>query len=155
MCEPFRDNVILGDEDDSCALSEEYFLVEQHLEETSLQESSGDDVVVRVAHSPKFIEFILDKAFDLDPFPCPLHRTPSSLRTFHESLGDIRWHQCSLDPYYAYLEDVLRNIMWNTFFDYAFDFSMAFDKFKKTITMFATSLLVFSYSHHFEMHVMT
>ena len=44
--------------------------------------------------------------------------------------------------------------MWPTFFDSAFDFSMAFDKFKRALTLFATSLLVFSYLHHFEMHAL-
>jgi len=42
--------------------------------------------------------------------------------------------------------------MWSTFFDHDFDFSMAFDEFKRVLTLFASSLLVFSYSHHFEMH---
>ena len=43
--------------------------------------------------------------------------------------------------------------MWNTFFDHAFDFSVAFDKFKRALTLFATGLLVFSYLNHSEMHV--
>jgi len=43
--------------------------------------------------------------------------------------------------------------MWNGFFDHAFNFSMAFDKFKRTLTLFAIFLLVFSYLHYFEMHV--
>ena len=46
MREPFRDNAIPGDVDNSRALSKECFLVEQHLEETPSQEYSGDDVVV-------------------------------------------------------------------------------------------------------------
>jgi len=45
--------------------------------------------------------------------------------------------------------------MWNTFFDHTFDFSMAFYEFKRPITLFAPSFLVFSYSHHFEMHTTT
>ena len=45
-----------------------------------------------------------------------------------------------------------RKIECTTFFDYYFDFSMAFDKFKGALTLFATSLLVFSYLHPFEMH---
>jgi len=43
--------------------------------------------------------------------------------------------------------------MWNTFFNHAFNFSMAFDKFKRALTLFATFLLVFSYLHHFKMHI--
>jgi len=44
--------------------------------------------------------------------------------------------------------------MSSAFFDHTFDFFMAFDEFKRPLTLFATSLLVFHYSHHFEMHVM-
>jgi len=43
--------------------------------------------------------------------------------------------------------------MWNTFFDHAFNFFMAFDKLKRALTLFAIFLLVFSYLHHFKMHV--
>jgi len=42
-----------------------------------------------------------------------------------------------------------------TFFDHAFDFSMAFDMLKMTLIIFAISLLVFSYLDHFEMHAPT
>ena len=41
--------------------------------------------------------------------------------------------------------------MWSTFFDHTFNFSMAFDKFKRAITFFSMILLVFYYSHHFQM----
>jgi len=42
--------------------------------------------------------------------------------------------------------------MWSTFFDHDSDFSMAFDKFMRALTLFSMSLLLFSYLHHFEMH---
>jgi len=45
--------------------------------------------------------------------------------------------------------------MWNTFFDHAFDFSMAFYKFKMPLTLFASSSLVFSYLHHSKIHAAT
>jgi len=45
-----------------------------------------------------------------------------------------------------------KKIEWTTFFDYYFDFSTVFDKCKRALTLFAMILLVFSYSHHFEMH---
>jgi len=57
-----------------------------------------------------------------------------------------------LDPYCAYLEDVPKNIMRRTFFDHVFDFSMAFDKCKRTLTTFASFLFAFSYLHHVKMH---
>jgi len=37
-------------------------------------------------------------------------------------------------------------------FDHSFEFSMAFDKLKRPLILFAPSLLVFSYSYHSEMH---
>jgi len=45
-----------------------------------------------------------------------------------------------------------RKILLSTFFDHAFDFSMAFGKFKRPLTLFASSLLVFSCSHHSKMY---
>ena len=77
------------------------------------------------------------------------------MHTFHESLGDIRGYSPSIDPYCAYLEDVPAKIIWSTFFDHAFAFSMAFDEFKRPVTLFALSFLVFSYAHHFGMHATT
>jgi len=76
------------------------------------------------------------------------------LYAFYESLGDIRASHPSFDPYYAYLEDRYRRIMGNTFFDHGFEFSMAFDEFKRPLTLFAPSFLEFSYSHYSEVHAM-
>ena len=84
-----------------------------------------------------------------------LATTPSHLHAFHESLGVFRGYHPSFGPYCAYLEDVPRKVMWSTFLDHTFDFSMAFDEFKRPITLFALSFLVFSYSHHSELHAIT
>jgi len=77
------------------------------------------------------------------------------LHAFHKSLGDIRGYHPIFDPHCAYLEDVPRKIMWSTFFDHVFDFSMAFGKFKRPLTFLALSFAVFSYLHDFEMHAVT
>jgi len=45
--------------------------------------------------------------------------------------------------------------MRGTFFFHAFDFSVALGEVKRPLTLFISSLLVFSYSHHFEIHAMT
>jgi len=45
--------------------------------------------------------------------------------------------------------------MWSIFFDHAFYFSIAFNEFKRPLTLFAPPLLLFSYSHHSEMHAAT
>jgi len=92
------------------------------------------------------IDPICSELFDSTPISSPLPpTTPSYMHTFHESLGDIRGYSPSVDPYCAYLEDVPRKIMWSTFFDHTFDFSMVFGKFKRPLTLFAPSFLVFSY----------
>jgi len=128
-------------------------LVEPYLEEASFEELCDDSLVVGAAPSIDHINPICSEPLDLTPISSPLlSTTPSHLHAFHESLGDIRGYNPSLDPYCTYLEDVPRKIMWNTFFDHDFDFSMAFDEFKRALTLFAPSLLVFSYAHHFEMH---
>ena len=77
------------------------------------------------------------------------------MHAFCESLGEIRGYYPPFDPYCPYLEDVPRKIMWNPFFDHAFDFSMAFDEFKRPLTLFALSFLVFSYSHNSMTHAVT
>jgi len=77
------------------------------------------------------------------------------LCAFLDSLGDIRGYHPSFDPYYAYLEDVPRKNMWSPFFDHTFDFSMAFDEFKRPVSLVASSFLEFSYSHNSEMHAIT
>jgi len=96
------------------------------------------------------------KPFDSMPISSPsLPTTPSQLHAFHKSLGDLKYYYPSFDPYYTYLKDVSRKIIWSCFFDNAFDFSIVVDKFKGTLTLFDLSLLVFSYSHHSKMHATT
>jgi len=63
---------------------------------------------------------------------------------FHESLGNVSGFYLLFDLYCACMKDLPRKVMWNVFFDRDFDFSMVFDKFKRALTSFATSLLVFS-----------
>ena len=102
------------------------------------------------------IDSICTELLDSMPIKSPFLPTiPSHVHVFHESLGDIRGSHLLFDPYCAYLEDLPRTVMWNTFFDHAFDFSMSFNKFKRAPTLFAPSLLVFSYLHHSEMHALT
>jgi len=106
--------------------------------------------------SIEHIDPICHEPLDLTPTSSPLPRTtPFPTHAFYESLGDIRGYNSSLDPYCAYLEDAPRKITWSTFFDHTFDFSMAFDEFKRPLTLFVVSFAVFSYSHHYEMLAIT
>jgi len=123
------------------------------VEEAPFEELCDDSLVVHVAHNIEHIDPICTEPLDLTPISSLLLPTTfSHLHAFHESPGDIRGYNPSLDPSCAYLEDMPRKIEWTTSFDYYFNFSMAFGKYKTALTLFAQFLLVFSYSHHLEMH---
>jgi len=49
-----------------------------------------------------------------------------NVETF-ESLGIFSGYDAALDPYCIYVVDKPRKILWNTFFAFSFDFSMAFN----------------------------
>jgi len=44
--------------------------------------------------------------------------------------------------------------MWTTFFDHSFDFPKGYNKFKRALSIIVMILLVFSYIHSFEIHVL-
>ena len=128
-------------------------MVQSYLEEALFEKLCDDSLVVGAAPSIEQIDPIYTEPLDLTPILSPLlPSNPSFWHAFHESLGDISGFHPSFDPYCAYLEDVPRKIVWSTFFDYDFDFFMAFYEFKRALTLFAPALLVFSYSHHSDMH---
>ena len=93
-----------------------------------------------------------NESLDLTPTSSFLTPTPPQLHVYSEPLGDIRGYNPSLDPFCAYLAAVPRKIQWRPFLANTFDFSMAFSKFKRTLTLFAPSFAVLSYLHHSEMH---
>jgi len=77
------------------------------------------------------------------------------MHAYHESLGDIGGYSPSFDPCCAYLEDVLRKIMWSTFFDHTFDFSTVFGKFERPLAFLPSSFIIPSSLHHSELHAIT
>jgi len=143
-------------EDDSLNWSKELALVEPYLEKAPFVKFCGDAVMGTDTPSIEHTDPICNEALDLTPVSSPLlPTTPSHLRAYHESVGDIRGYNPSFAPYSAYLEDMPQKILWSIFFDHTFDFSMAFDEFKRPLILFAPSFLVFSHSHHSEMHATT
>jgi len=121
--------------------------------EPSFEEYYSHDMRLGAAPSIEHTDQIHTELLDLVPISSPfLPTTPTYLHAFQESLGDISGFHSSFDLYCAHLEDSPRKIMWSTVFDHHSNFSMAFDKFKRAQTLFAISLLVFSYLHHFKMH---
>jgi len=58
-------------------------------------------------------------------------------------------------PYLIHIVYTQRARLEKLCVDHAFDFSMAFGKFKRVLTSFASSFIVFSYLHHCEMYAIT
>jgi len=143
-------------EDASLVWSKKHAMIEPCLKEPPFKELCGDVVMGSDTPSIEHTDPICFELFDLTPTSSPLlPTTPSHLYAYHESLSDIKGYSPNLDLYCAYLEDVLSKIVWSTFFDHTFDFSMAFGKFKRPLTFFCSSFVVFSYLHHFKIHVVT
>jgi len=61
------------------------------------------------------------------------------------TLGYFSGYDVDFDPYCMYLVDKPRQILWNTFFVFSFDFSMAFALIKRALTFFALILCMLSY----------
>ena len=68
------------------------------------------------------------------------------------SLGYFSGYTVSLDLYFMYLVDAPRKIMWNTFFDFSFDFSMKFGLLKRALTFFVMFIFMFPYTQACEPH---
>jgi len=139
--------------DDLLDWSEDRTLIEQFLKEAPFEELCGDGMVFGIARSIEHIDPICTTSLDFTPISSPLlPTTPSHLHSLHEPLGGLRAYSLSFDPYCVYLKEMPSKIVWTTFFDYSFNFSMAYDKCKRALTFFAVILIVFSCSHHFEIH---
>ena len=69
-----------------------------------------------------------------------------------DSLGTFKGYDLSLDPYNLYLGSMPAKIMVTTAFRFFTDFTKAFDKFKRALTIISTILFKCSYSHASELH---
>ena len=65
-----------------------------------------------------------------------------------ESLGSLCRYDAALDQYCIDLEDKPRKIMWNTIFDFSFDFSLI----KRALIYFILILCMLSYFQACEPH---
>ena len=68
-----------------------------------------------------------------------------------ESLGTFRGYDPSLDPYSLYLEDMPGKIIFPIAFNHSTDFSKAFDKFRRALTIISAFLFKCSYLHSSEL----
>ena len=69
-------------------------------------------------------------------------------------MGYFRGYNATLDPYCIDLVDLPRKILWNNFFSFSYDFSMAFDFLKRALIYFVFILCMLSYLQACEPHVM-
>ena len=131
-------------------------MVKPCLEEPPFEELCADIAMDSTTPTIGLIDRIYSEPLDLTPTSSPLlPTTPSHLHAYHESLCDNKGYNPSFDPYCAYLGDLPRKIICSIFFDHTFDFSMTFDEFKRPLTLFASSFLVLSYLHNYDMHAVT
>jgi len=94
---------------------------------------------------PNDISKLCDSKMNLDYDDNMLNLIGGSDETF-ESLGYLCGYDSALDPYCIFLVDKSRKIIWNTFFDFSFDFSLVFTLLKRALTLFAVIICVLSYS---------
>ena len=71
-----------------------------------------------------------------------------------ESLGYFRGYDAALDPYCINQVDVPREILWNNFFSFSYDFSMVFIFIKRALFYFVYILCMLSYLPACEPHAM-
>ena len=64
-----------------------------------------------------------------------------------ESLGYLSGYDTALDPYCTNIVDKPREILWNTFFTFSFDFSMAFALLTTTLIFLVMFIIVLSHHH--------
>ena len=119
--------------------------------------SSCVDVVVVESTSPDFITHVSPDHVDILPAsPLPSPPSPSlqchnlSGIGYHDtlkgqvsdcigSLGTFQGYNPPFDPFHDYLVDMLRKILWTTFFDPSLEFSKAYDTIMRALTLIAVS----------------
>ena len=95
-------------------------------------------------HVPNDISKLCDSNVDVGNEDNVLNMLGENVETF-ESLGYFSGYDATLNPYFIYLVDKPKKILWNTFFTFSFDFSMAFVLIKRALTFFALILCMLSY----------
>ena len=124
--------------DDAIPSSLERFHVSPMLSQSS---SSSPKLAFEV---PISISKICDANVDLGNEDHMLNLLDGNVENY-ESLGSLCGYDATLDPYCINLQDKPRKIMWNTIFDFYFDFSMAFDLLKRALILFSLILCMLSY----------
>jgi len=90
--------------------------------------------------NPNICDFNVDLGYEDNEFNVPGGNVDD-----HASFGYFKAYDPSIDPYYVCLEDLARKIIWSTFFNPFYDFSIKFDKVKRTLVAFGVIFLITSY----------
>jgi len=111
------------------------------------------------SHSPEYyidtrIEnlMIFGANVDLGSMNNMFNMLGGNVDNFH-SLGYFCGYDASVDPYCILLVDKHRKIVWNAFFAFSFDFSMALALLKRAITFFVVIIFMLSYCHAWKLYV--
>jgi len=94
---------------------------------------------------PNDISKLCDSNIDMGNEDNVLNMLGGNVDTFM-SLGNFSGYDAALDPHCINLVDKPRKIMWNTFFDFSFDFSLVFTLLKRALTLFSVFIFVLSHS---------
>ena len=156
------------DEDGTYSKSGDVFIEKYDLDAT-LVGRPYVDAVATIPTSPDLID-------NISPNPYPLHAFSSSSLPSHspecrnmslvnhhdvlqrnlvgrvEPLGTFGRHNSSLDPYRLYLGGIPTKIMLTFAFNPSRDFSWAFNKFRRELTIISTFMFKCSYSHSSELY---
>jgi len=100
---------------------------------------------------PNDISKLCDSNIDMGYADNMFHMLGGNVETF-ESLGNFSGYNAALDLYCINLVDKPRKILWNTFFAFSFDFSMAFSLIKRALIFFALILCMIFYCQACEPH---
>ena len=155
------------DGDDLCLESDDTFSEVHDLDEI-LEGGSCVDAVAAVSSSPDLTDHVSLNPLDISPAsscslpsPSPQYCDLSPIDSLamlkgnvvdcFESLGAFRGYDPSLDPYSLYLEDMPRKIIFPFAFNHSADFSKAFDKFRRALTITPIFMLGCSYLHSSEL----
>jgi len=155
-------------EDDTCHEPNNAF-IEVHDFDATLVRRSYENLVVTVSAS---LDMVDNSANHLDSFhtssscslpsPSPVCHNMSLFQFYDmlegnevecvESLGNFRGYDPSLNPYSLYLGNLPMKIMYTIAFDHSHDFSKAFDKLRRALTIISSFMFKCSYLHSFELH---
>jgi len=97
------------------------------------------------------LPYLPPKHYNLSLVPCHDMLEGNEI-DYMDSLGTFRGCDPSLDPYGFYVGNMPVKILFTTAFNFFIDFSKAFDKFRRALTIISAFMFKCSYLHPSELH---